>query len=345
MTNFPQLIFTAFIVFFSVTISAKNSIQKVYEQVNNGVVELHVKALAQPEPGKVNYRPTTENSLGSGALISDKGRILTAAHVVETATEITVIFNDGSTTSGHVVWVDNLIDLAMIQAYEVPKELQPLRLANSGNYNIGEQVLAIGAPYGVSHSLSVGYLSGVRDREPIPGSNLIPRFLQTDAAINQGNSGGPLFNLQGDIIGIVSHILSSSGGNNGLGFAVSIDTIRHIIDSDPGIFLGVSPHLLTKEQALALNNPFGYGLLIQQVVPNSIADVMGLKGGKFTVTIGRTPVLLGGDILLEVAGRPLTNLEEAIKIRQRLSEYGKGDRVTFKYLRNGKVEQTFWEFD
>ena len=101
--------------------------------------------------------------------------------------------------------------------------------------------MVIGAPFGVSHSLSVGYLSGIRDGSAIPGRTLVPRLLQTDASINQGNSGGPMFNLNGEIIGIVSHILSKSGGSNGLGFVISVDTVQHIIDSDPGTFSGFIP--------------------------------------------------------------------------------------------------------
>mgnify|MGYP002700772267 CR=1 FL=1 len=196
----------------------ENSIQKLYKKVNPSVVELHVQSLSDPKVGQVAYKAKTANSLGSGALISSEGRILTAAHVVDKATAIEVQFADGTKTTGHVVWVEPLIDLAMIQAGTVPDSAKPLTLAKANNYQIGEQIVVIGAPFGVSHSLSVGYLSGIRDGNAIPGRKLVPRLLQTDASINQGNSGGPMFNLEGEIIGIVSHILSKSGGSNGLGF-------------------------------------------------------------------------------------------------------------------------------
>ncbi|MCJ8296895.1 MAG: trypsin-like peptidase domain-containing protein, partial [Colwellia sp.] len=222
----------------------ENSIQTLYKKVNPSVVELHVKSLAAPKAGQVTYKEHTMGSLGSGALVSSEGRILTAAHVVDKATEIEVIFADGTKTTGHVVWVEPLIDLAMIQAGKVPSTAKPLKLAKANDYQIGEQVIVIGAPFGVSHSLSVGYLSGIRDGNAIPGRKLVPRLLQTDASINQGNSGGPMFNLNGEIIGIVSHILSRSGGSNGLGFVISVDTIQHIIDSDPGTFSGFIPMLL-----------------------------------------------------------------------------------------------------
>ena len=337
-----------FIVFFSVlscSAFAENTVQKLYKSVNSSVVELHVKALAQPKPGQVAYKMTTSGSLGSGALISKEGRILTAAHVVDRATEIEVIFADGTKTTGHVVWVESMLDLAMIQAGKVPENVKPLPLAESGSYHIGDQVIVIGAPYGVSHSLSVGYLSGIRDREKIPGSDLIPRFLQTDASINQGNSGGPMFNMKGEIIGIVSHILSKTGGSNGLGFSVSVDTISSVIDSEPGAFFGLIPHLLTKEQAFAINNSFGYGILIQQVIPNTLADRLGFKGGSLNVMIGRTPVLLGGDIILSIGGRPLEDLEAVVKIKKRFALYKDGDKITFKFLREGVIKQVVWVKD
>ncbi|TRX54555.1 S1C family serine protease [Thalassomonas sp. M1454] len=328
-----------------ISASAADSVKQLFKKVNNGVVELHVTSIASPKPGQVSYKETTQNSLGSGALINKTGRILTAAHVVGKATNIKVIFNDGSTTSGHVVWVDTLIDLAMIQARKVPSSIEPLKLADKGGYTIGEQVIAIGAPYGVSHSLSVGYLSGIRDRDEIPGTSIKPRLLQTDASINQGNSGGPLFNLDGDIIGIVSHILSKSGGSNGLGFVVSVDTVREVMDSSPGNFSGFIPHLLRPNEAKAINNQYGHGMLVQHVIPGTLAHKLGFQGGYLNVIIGRTPVLLGGDIVVKVDGVALKDLASAMKIRQRLSEVNKGEKIVFEYLRNGEEKEVTWLVD
>ena len=193
--------------------------------------------------------------------------------------------------------------------------------------------------------MSVGYLSGVRDREKIPGTSIVPRFLQTDASINMGNSGGPMFNLDGEVIGIVSHILSKTGGSNGLGFAVSIDTVHDVIKSEPSNFSGFIPMMLTPEIADALNNHFGYGMLVQQVIPGTLADKLGFEGGHVNVLFGRTAVLLGGDILISIDGIALKNIESAIKVRQRFSEYKKGEQVVFRYLRDGVEKRTSWIVD
>ncbi len=323
----------------------QNTIQKLYNKVNPSVVELHVNSLADPKVGQVNYTAETTSSLGSGVLVNQSGRILTAAHVVDKATSIEVEFAGGNKTSGHIVWVEPLLDLAMIQAADVPGTAVSVALANTSDYHIGEQVMVIGAPFGVSHSLSVGYLSGIRDGRSLPDKTIAPRLLQTDAAINQGNSGGPMFNLNGEVIGIVSHILSKGGGNLGLGFVVSVDTVHEIIDSDPGTFSGFIPLLLTKELSLAINNPSGSGMLIQHVIPGTLADKLGFKGGSINVTLGNTPILLGGDILTEVGNKVITDLASVMGLKEHLKTFVKGDKVIFKYLRNGKLQQTHWIVD
>lgn len=341
--HFFKAILLTSLLFITSCASAENTMQTLYKSVNPAVVELHVKALADPKPGQAAYKASVAGSLGSGALINEQGRILTAAHVVDKATDIEVVYADGTKTSGHVVWVESMIDLAMIQAVDVPDNIKPLKLAKSKDYQIGEQVIVIGAPYGVSHSLSVGYLSGIRDGKPIPATDITPRLLQTDASINVGNSGGPMFNSKGEIIGIVSHILSKSGGSNGLGFVVSIDTIHDIMDSDPGTFSGFIPFLLNEKQSHALNNAAGHGMLIQHVVPRTLAEKLGFKGGNISVTIGHTSLLLGGDILLAINGHKITDIESAIKIKQRMANVKKGDEISFTFLRAGEVKTVYWQ--
>ncbi len=335
----------SFIFFVSFATSAHPDLTTLYKKVNPSVVELHVKSLAAPKKGQVNYRQTTSDALGSGALINAEGDILTAAHVVGRATEIEVLFSDGTKTSGHVLWIDTLLDLAMIRARKTPEEIKPLKLAQKKEYAIGQQVIAIGAPLGESHSLSVGYLSGVRDKKQIPGTDIKPRLLQTDAAINQGNSGGPLFNLDGEILGIVSHILSKSGGSDGLGFAISTDTIRDVVDTEPRVFLGLVSHLLNRKEALAINNHSGYGILIQQVIPGSAAHKFGFKGGDLLVSIGNNRILLGGDIILSLDDIAFKDIGSAMRVKKYVKTLKKGDKIRIKYLREGELQSGLWTIE
>ncbi|QOL26849.1 trypsin-like peptidase domain-containing protein [Thalassotalea sp. LPB0316] len=338
--------FTLLLIVFSVSSVAQTSIQKIYKKANPGVVELHVEALAEPEVNKVEYQVKTGNSLGSGALIDKKGRIVTAAHVVERATNIKVKFASGFQTTGHVVWVAPLVDLAMIQVAEMPKnDFKVLKLAPRKSYEVGEQVVVIGAPYGVSHSLSVGYLSGIRDKGQIPLTDLTPRFLQTDAAINQGNSGGPMFNMKGEIIGIVSHILSQSGGSQGLGFVVSTDTVQDVIASKPPMWVGIVPVMLDKKLSNALNNPFGYGLLIQQVIPKTLAEKLGFQGGTLSVGVGQDTLLLGGDILVKAGHTKLDSIESLFEVQDWFRDLKKGEKVRFKFVREGRILDVDWIVD
>jgi len=117
------------------------------------------------------------------------------------------------------------------------------------------------------------------------------------------------------------------------------------MNSDPGTFSGFIPHLLTEGQAKALNNPFGYGMLIQQVVPGTMADKLGFKGGYLSVLVGRTPILLGGDIILDIANRPLKDLKSVMELKQRMTEYSKGDKVEIRFLREGVEKTIIWEID
>nr|WP_245942598.1 S1C family serine protease [Candidatus Colwellia aromaticivorans] len=163
--------------------------------------------------------------------------------------------------------------------------------------------------------------------------------------MNVGNSGGPMFNDKGEIIGIVSHVLSKSGGSNGLGFVVSVDTIHEIMDSDPGTFSGFIPCLLNKQQSYALNNVAGHGMLIQHVVPRTLADKLGFKGGNKNVTIGNKSILLGGDILLAINGHKITDVDSVIKIKQRMANVKKGDEISFTFLRSGEVNTVYWQVE
>jgi len=206
------------------TLSEAKSLSKVFKQVNPAVVVILTKehGYSKLHPGETIT--VTKGGLGSGVVISEDGLVMTSAHVVNVADEVSVHFLDGSKVLAKVISSASQADVALLRLDSVPDDLVAADLGDSDKVSIGDEIFVVGAPYGVDHTLTVGYMSG-RRRPKGACSQLVPlEFLQTDAAINQGNSGGPMFSMDGRLIGIVSHILSRSGGSEGLGFATSINS-------------------------------------------------------------------------------------------------------------------------
>jgi len=196
-------------------------LSKVFRDVNPSVVMI-VATQRSDNP----MQPNPNAAVCAGVIISKDGRILTAAHSVNVADQIVVYFLDGQVEKAGIVASSAEADISLLQLESVPDNIEAAKLGDSDKTLVGDQVLVIGAPYGIDHTLSVGHISG-RRRSKTVCHQLTPfEFLQTDAAINQGNSGGPIFDIHGNVIGIVSRILSSSGGSEGLGFAVSINTAK-----------------------------------------------------------------------------------------------------------------------
>ncbi|MEZ5083509.1 MAG: trypsin-like peptidase domain-containing protein [Bacteroidales bacterium] len=279
----------------------------------------------------------TEEGLGSGVLISEEGDILTAAHVVHTAENIVVTFSDGTKASAKVIGSVVGADLAHIRLDWMPEGRTICSLGDSDSANIGDQVIVIGAPYGIERSLSVGHISGKHLEDKISEGFDRMELIQTDAAINRGNSGGPMFNLKGEVIGIVSHILSESGGFEGIGFVISSNLAKTLFIEQKAFWSGFESILIEGKMAETFNLPQKKGLLVQRVVSHSPAHNMGLRGGKTMAIIDDDEVLLGGDIILDVNGISLDDEIAALKIREKLLSLKKGDTVTLKVLRAGKT--------
>jgi len=195
------------------------TVAELYKQVSPAVVVLYTQEKV-PVPG-LKQEMATADGLGSGVLVSDEGDILTAAHVVHNAEHIMVSFPDGVKVSAKVIGSVVAADLAHIKLDWMPEGRTIAKIGDSDLANIGDDVIVIGAPYGIERSLSVGHLSGRHLKESISDGFSKMELLQTDAAINKGNSGGPMFNMNGEVVGIVSHILTESGGFEGIGFVVS----------------------------------------------------------------------------------------------------------------------------
>ena len=280
---------------------------------------------------------TTVPGLGSGVLISAEGKIMTAAHVVQTADKVAVQVMDGKLYPAHVVASSIRADVALLQLDQFPIALTPARLGNSDSLQVGDEIVVIGAPYGLGHSLTAGHVSG-----RIPSDGIVSggpmEMIQTDAAINMGNSGGPMFNMNGEVVGIVSRILTQSGGFEGLGFAVPSKVAERVLLTAKAFWSGIDFVMLQDTLAQIFNLPQSAGLLVQQVAEGSPAAALGIRAGKWPVKIGSEDLLVGGDIVLDVAGIAITPNGASIEqIQSYLSRLRVGDSMKVNVLRGGKV--------
>ena len=310
-------------------------LSRAFKKVDPAVVVITTQAERETLTGR-GIKTTQEGGLGSGVIIDAEGLVMTAAHVVDTADDIVVMLRDGRERPAKVIASSGISDIALIRITDPPEDLPAAPLGNSDKASIGEQVFVIGSPYGLTHSLTVGYLSGRRLKEGTPFGDI--EFLQTDAAINKGNSGGPLLNMKGEVIGIVSHISSQSGGSEGLGFAASANMARRILLDERTVWLGASYMLLNGELAEALNVGQPSGMLIQTVAEGSISDKLGLKPGYIPAEIGGARVMLGGDIIVGINGTPVLGTEAGLSQLYRTYRRVKpGDRVTVSIIRRGEA--------
>lgn len=311
-------------------------LSKIFQRVNPAVVEVLTSQhdYSRVRPGEKVYGI----GLGSGVVISKDGLVVTAAHVVQVADFVSVRFLNGRKVSAKILNSVVQADVALLQLENIPDDLVVAKLGNSDKVSTGDEVFVVGAPYGMNHTLTVGHISSRRRPKDFSGQMVPIEFLQTDASINKGNSGGPLFSMDGKVIGIVSHILSLSGGFEGLGFAVSINTVKELLLKKKSFWSGLDFYFITGELAKALNVPQEAGLLIQRVANNSPGDLAGLETGKIPVQIGSEEFFIGGDIILEVMGIPISTDKDIMSsIRKKVTELPPGSSTEFKVLRAGKI--------
>lgn len=313
-------------------------LSKVFKRVDPAVV---VVRTSERVPGATTApgAAVAAGGMGSGVLISADGKILTAAHVVHMADDIVVEFAGGALVQARVVSADVPADVALLQLEHTPPGVEPARLGDSDAAEVGDQVFVVGAPLGIAHTLTVGHLSARRRPNATFGGLMSAELFQTDAAINQGNSGGPMFNMNGEVIGIVSHIVSRSGGSEGLGFVVTSNLARRLLLEEPSVWSGLEGFLLADEVARAFNlRTPAMGLLVQRVARGSPAEQLGLKGGTLPANIAGEPLMLGGDIILDVEGVPVGAPGAYDAIRRRLTELRTSGRpVRFTVLRAGET--------
>jgi len=276
--------------------------------------------------------------LGSGVLVSGDCHILTAAHVVAGNSEIMVKTLDGKMRKATVLFSEDNSDIALLKLDVPDPTLLHATLGDSDALAVGQNIYAIGSPYGMENSFSSGIISAFRGFDKIYDGTVKVEFIQTDAAINSGNSGGPLFNSKGEVIGIASSILTVSGGFQGIGMAVTINTAKDLLAFEDRPWVGVDGVLLQKEEfAQVFNTLIDGGILIQSIAKGSPADKAGLKAGYIKTTIGGREILLGGDIITSIGDHDTCHAECLSAAREDMLNK---KSLMITYLRAGKSYTT-----
>jgi len=308
---------------------------RIYKQAAPAVANIVTKTVEYD----FFFNPVPVEGAGSGFLIDADGHILTNYHVVQGAETIEVTLGDQSRFKAKMIGADTRNDIALIKIDPKGRKLTPLPLGDSRNLLVGQSVLAIGNPFGFQSTLTTGVVSSLGRTVQTSENTFIDEAIQTDAAINRGNSGGPLLNSRGEVIGINSAIFSPSGTTAGIGFAIPINTARRVADDliTQGrvrrATLGVEGRALWPGLAEALKLNVEQGILIERVVPGGPAAQAGIRGGTHSVLAGLQELRTGGDILVAVDGKPITT---QVELNLLLNRARPGDTVNVEIVRDGK---------
>jgi len=304
---------------------------ELFEKSEESVVKIKVERIGSADTG----------GLGSGFVYDNLGHIITNAHVVDGASKATVTFLDGSQYDAEIIGEDKFTDIAVIKVSEKPRLLHPLQIGDSSLLQVGEQVAAIGNPFGLSGSMTSGIVSQMGRLIATPDTAFsIPDVIQTDAAINPGNSGGPLLNMKGQVIGINTAIQSLTGEFVGIGFAVPSNTVSKIVPVliEDGEYhhpwIGITGQDIDPDLAQALGLKQAKGFMIITVVDGSPADKAGLKGRTITLESGGKAYPAGGDIIISVDDKEVRKISDILIHLQR--EKSVGDEMVLGVLRDGE---------
>ena len=309
------------------------SLVELFEKSEKGVVRIDVD-----KTDSMGER----NSVGSGFIFDYFGNIITNTHVIDNASNITVTFLDGSQYNASIVGMDKFTDIAVIKVLEEkPDYLHPLQIGDSSTLKVGESVAAIGNPFGLSGSMTSGIVSQIGRLLPSHDTGFsIPNVIQTDAAINPGNSGGPLLNMNGEVMGINTAIQSGTGQSAGIGFAVPSNTISKVVPvlitegkySHP--WIGISGQDINPDLAKIRNLSHSKGFLIVTVLPDSPAEMAGLKGVSEIEKIGNKEYPKDGDIIVSVDGKEVRKISDILIHLQ--EEKSVGDEMILGIIRDGE---------
>jgi S1-C subfamily serine protease len=312
----------------------------IYKRTAPGVVYVRATIVQQvPSPFDLFPQSQQGEATGSGFVIDKRGTILTNAHVIDGAQNVTVQFADQKVVGAEVIGKDLNSDLALLRVSPSGLDLDPLPLGDSATVQVGDPTIAIGNPFGLDRTLTTGVVSALQRRIQAPNGFEIDNVIQTDAPINPGNSGGPLIDATGRVIGINSQIETGGGdGSVGIGFAVPIDTAKQVIpqlergETIQRAYIGLST--LTIDSTLAsLHLPVSRGALVEAVNSGSPAAKAGIRSGTVPSQLDGAPIELGGDIVVAVDGHPVTTSDDLGNL---IGAHKPGDVVTLGIIRDGR---------
>jgi S1-C subfamily serine protease len=320
------------------------SIHDVYDEAAPGVVHITATTTVQQPADPFFGTPggtEAQQAVGSGFVIDKSGHIVTNDHVVAGASRVQVSFSDNESMKARIVGEDPATDIAVLQVNAPSRALRPLTLGNSDAVQVGDQVIAIGNPLGYDRSVTAGIVSAVGRSIQAPNQvSTIGHAIQTDAALNHGNSGGPLLNAAGQVIGVNAQIApSASGANIGIGFAIPVNTVRSVAadlirhGKVEHSFLGIEAKAITPQIAKVLHLPVQHGLMVAKVIGGTGAAKAGLVAGKTPVIVAGESWPAGGDIIVKADGRPVATIEQ---LRDLVSAKKPGQSVALQIYRETK---------
>jgi putative serine protease PepD len=298
------------------------SIGEIYERSEASVVKITVRGGSGS-----SFGTPQRGAVGSGFVYNRDGHIVTNQHVVDGGGSITVLFSDGSSYPATVVGTDRSTDLAVIDVDAPESKLQPLVLADSDAVEVGDAVVAMGSPFGLQGTITSGIVSALNRQMTAPNGFTINDSIQTDAAINHGNSGGPLLDVRGRVVGVNAQIESDSGGNDGVGFAIPSNTVRSIVSQL--VESGKAEHAYLGVTLVATTE----GVAISEVRSGTPAEQAGLRAATGTRSVDGVEVPTGGDVIVAFDGTPVTSEAE---LQSAVDSKKPGDTASITVLRDGE---------
>ncbi len=312
---------------------AENS-DALYALLRPSVVKVHVREFIVEPNDEMPI--TVVPSAGAGVVFSIDGQVLTAAHLVQTADQITVEFDDGQRVRARVIAAEPAADVALLQLDRLPAGKIPVALGRSETVRTGQEVVVIGAPFGLPGMVSIGHISG-RHRPATPFGHLeqLEMFV-LDAHVERGSSGGGVFDTDGNLIGVVTSVQFRSGQSQGLGFAVTANTVRALLVDRRSFWTGIGGYWICGPLAQQLNLPQEAGLLVQRIARDSPAAQLRLQAGSTVAKIGDEHFVVGGDVILAAQGVVLSGPDDYARMQAELARLRAGDTLRMTVLRGGR---------